>query len=114
MRDMTTSVAKGGKGYPADQCVAILNLASESSEMDVDRLQSTLRNLNLEVVAQIPQVDSVIAASNKGFWQCPNEAKAGVQELVMKLCNVEPNGVTEQSGKKRGRFLKLLKLTSGE
>ena len=116
MRDMTTSVAKGGKGYPADQCVAILNRADDASEMDVGQLQSTLRNLNLEVVAQIPKIDSVVAASNKGLWQCPNEAKAGMQEFVMKLCNVETGAAIEGGGKKKrkGMLGKLLNLGAGD
>ena len=115
MQAMTTSVAKGGKGYPADQCVAILNRADDNSEMDVGQLQSTMRNLNLELVAQIPQIDSVIAASNKGLWQCPNEAKAGIQDFVRRLCNVEASPVVEHGGKKkRGKLGKLLKIRSGD
>lgn len=114
MRDMTTSVAKGGKGYPPDQCVAILNRADDDSEMDVGQLQSTLRNLNLELVAQIPRIDSVIAASNKGLWQCPNEAKTGVQEFVMRLCNVDTGPVVENGGKKKGRLGRLLSLRGGD
>ncbi len=110
VRDITAPVIKGGKGYPSDQCIAVLNRADSNAGMDVPRLRDALRRLQLEIIAEIPKVDSVLPASNQGTWQCPPEAKASIREFVGKLCNVDLSPLdTTDPQKKRNKLSQWLR-----
>ena len=105
VRDICTPLAQGGRGYPAAQCVAVINKADPKANLSTDSLQNALRKLGLDIVAEVPDIESVLPASNKGMWQCPAGAAEGVMAYVANVCNVAPGARQQPKEAKKRKLL---------